>query len=64
MIASAPSFRNGSRRALGEWVCLRVRGPGSVRCSGEGDHKGRPYENHFSVGATLVVALCTFQEDT
>jgi hypothetical protein len=38
MIASAPSFRNGFSRALGEWVCLRVRNSGSIRCPGEGEH--------------------------
>jgi hypothetical protein len=30
-----------------------------VQCflASEGDHKGRPYKNRCSVGATLVVAL-------
>jgi hypothetical protein len=62
MIASAPSFRNGSRRALGEWVCLQGDGFGSMCCSGEGDHEGRPYGKMGFVGATLVVALQPFQE--
>jgi hypothetical protein len=64
MIASAQAFRNGFSRALGEWVCLQVRGSGSIGCPGEGDHEGRPYGKTGFVGATLVVALHEFQEVT
>jgi hypothetical protein len=64
MIVSARSFRNSSRRALGERVCLRVRDSGSIGFSGEGDHEGRPYGKTGFVGATLVVALHDFQEVT
>ena len=45
MIASAQAFRNGPRRASGEWVCLRLRDSGSIGCSGEGEHGVRPYAN-------------------
>jgi hypothetical protein len=64
MIASAQEIRNGSRRALGEWVCFRVRSLGSIGCPGEGDHEGRPYKTRFPVGATFMVALHQFQEVT
>jgi hypothetical protein len=62
MIASAPSFRNGSKRALGEWVCLRVRGSGSIGFPGEGEHGVRPYAN--VVGANSMFAPLSFQEVT
>jgi hypothetical protein len=55
MIASAQLFRNGSRRDLVERVCLQVCGSGSVRCSGEGEHRVRPYAN--VVGANSMFAL-------
>ena len=57
MTASVPEIRNGSRRASGEWVCLRLRDSGSIGCSGEGDHEGRPYGENGFVGATFMVAL-------
>jgi hypothetical protein len=65
MIASAPSFRNGSRRALGERVGSQGDGFGSICCSGEGEHGVRPYAN--VVGANSMFAPRSeheFQEDT
>jgi hypothetical protein len=47
MIASAQAFRNGSRWASGEWVCLRIEDEVvgcAVRTFAQDGAHGAPYE--------------------